>query len=65
MAKVGRANCSFSTSTCREALSLRVVPEEDGIARIAAEQGFQLFVERVGEGKECTVVISEGEIKSE
>jgi len=32
-------------------------------ARIATEKGFQLFVERVGEGKECTVVISDGEVK--
>jgi hypothetical protein len=32
-------------------------------ARIAAEKGFQLFVERVGEGEECTVVISDGEMK--
>lgn len=34
-------------------------------ARIAAEKGFQLFVERVGEGKECTVIISDGEVKPE
>lgn len=32
-------------------------------ARIAVEKGFQLFVERVGEGKECTIVISDGEVK--
>jgi len=32
-------------------------------ARIAAEHGFQLFVERVGEGKECSVIISDGEVK--
>ena len=32
-------------------------------ARIATERGFQLFVERVGEGQECTVVISDGEVK--
>jgi len=31
-------------------------------ARLSAERGFQLFVERVGNGEECTVVISEGEI---
>lgn len=34
-------------------------------SRLAAERGFQLFVERVGEGKECTIVISEGEVISE
>jgi len=34
-------------------------------ARIAAEKGFQLFVERVGEGDECTIVISDGEVKAE
>ena len=32
-------------------------------ARIAAEKGFQLFVERVGKGKECTVIISDGEVE--
>ena len=32
-------------------------------ARIATEKGFQLFVERVGEGKECSIVISDGEVK--
>lgn len=31
--------------------------------RIATEKGFQLFVERVGEGQECTVIISDGEVK--
>jgi hypothetical protein len=31
--------------------------------RIAKERGFQLFVERVGEGQECTVIISDGEVK--
>ncbi len=30
-------------------------------ARIANEEGFQLFVERVGYGEECTILISEGE----
>lgn len=40
--------------------------DEDSLvdfSRIAAEKGFQLFVERVGEGKECTVILSEGEIE--
>jgi len=37
--------------------------ELDDFARIAAEKGFQLFVERVGDGKECTVVIADGEIE--
>lgn len=39
--------------------------DDDSLAdfsRLAAERGFQLFVERVGEGKECTIVISEGEV---
>ncbi len=31
-------------------------------SRLAAERGFQLFVERVGEDKECTIIISEGEV---
>ncbi len=33
-------------------------------SRLAAERGFQLFVERVGEDKECTIIISEGEVVS-
>ena len=40
--------------------------DEDSLAdfsRIAAEKGFQLFIERVGEGEECTIVISDGETK--
>lgn len=39
--------------------------DDDSLAdfsRLAAERGFQLFVERVGEGEECTIVISEGEV---
>ena len=35
----------------------------EDFGRIAAEADFQLFVERVGEGKECTIVISDGEVK--
>lgn len=30
----------------------------------AAETGVQVWMERVGEGEECTVIISEGEVKS-
>lgn len=33
-------------------------------SRIAAERGFQLFVERVGKGEECTIIISEGEVEA-
>lgn len=33
-------------------------------ARIAAEKGFQLFIERVGLGKECTIIISDGKADS-
>jgi len=42
--------------------------DQDSLAdftRIAAEHGFKLFVERVSRGKECTVVISEGELTEE
>ena len=42
--------------------------DQDSMAdftRIAAEYGFKLFVERVSRGKECTVVISEGELTDE
>ncbi len=38
--------------------------DDDSMAdfsRIAAEKGFQLFIERVGVGRECTVIISDGE----
>ena len=31
-------------------------------ARIAVERGFQLFIERVGDGAECSLVISDGEV---
>ena len=31
--------------------------------RIATEHGFQLFVERVGRGAECSVIISDGEVE--
>lgn len=31
-------------------------------AEIAAKHGFQLFVERVGEGSECNIVIRQGEV---
>ena len=33
--------------------------------RIATENGFQLFVERVGRGAECSVIIADGEVEED
>jgi DNA repair exonuclease SbcCD ATPase subunit len=40
--------------------------DEDGLALVAtmaAERGAQVWIERVGEGKECSVVIEDGRVK--